>query len=507
MDSESAPECSGFPVWELVCTLGQHLPGPIQWAFYFAVSIAIWFIVAEWRLLGQPGNPAFQKQINRIRAKAEGVSVADRYRDGLQSLLNAIDRLFGQTSEAVPGSIADRWFGCQPWTALSYERLLNLACVYPIVFLIVGATVYRNESEVARAAILVGPVLGYTIGLATKRRFEQIQSRKLRIFVSFIGVALVFPIGIASASSVINSVAAMVVFACAVAFACAFAGASAVAVVVTTVIIAVVVSAEFAYAYIAGFVLVLLSILVISTIYKSGIRVSIFWLISTLIVIAAGLIAATIENHMAPAVLYLLYLPISNALLDWLSLGVTRGLLIHITRGRQKTLTTLIWALVDIILALVLLAGVAFSSFLAYWLARTISPNQLVTVSQLRDIAAGGHLFSISIWLMLASTLLPTFLHFLVALLAFVSLPFSRERASDTANQLQLARNEALRRESEKSYQAASDTPVDAYARRWAMAYFGVSTVTVVILWLALVSFLSYIIYKIMQWMFVTLLA
>ena len=106
---------------------------------------------------------------------------------------------------------------------------------------------------------------------------------------------------------------------------------------------------------------------------------------------------------------------------------------------------------------------------------------------------------------MLASTLIPTFLHFLVALLAFVSLPFSRDRAAETANNLQVAREEAIRRGHVKSYQAASETPVDAYARRWAMAYFGVSRVTVLILWLALVSFLSYVIYKIMQWMFVTL--
>ena len=58
---------------------------------------------------------------------------------------------------------------------------------------------------------------------------------------------------------------------------------------VTAVIIAVVVvSAEFAYAEVAGFTVVLLVILIINTIYKSDVRVSIFWLISTLIIIRRG---------------------------------------------------------------------------------------------------------------------------------------------------------------------------------------------------------------------------
>jgi len=97
-----------------------------------------------------------------------------------------------------------------------------------------------------------------------------------------------------------------------------------------------------------------------------------------------------------------------------------------------------------------------------------------------------------------------TFLHFLVALLAFVSLPFNRERAVETANQLQVARDEAIRRAREDTNHSASDTSVDAYTRQWAMVHFGVNRITIYILWLAIVSFISYIIYKVMQWLFMT---
>ena len=74
--------------------------------------------------------------------KAEGVSVADRYHDGLQSLLNAIDRLFGQTSEAqFLAVLLIDGLGVSHGQHCPMKGFLILHLFIQSVFLIVGATI------------------------------------------------------------------------------------------------------------------------------------------------------------------------------------------------------------------------------------------------------------------------------------------------------------------------------------------------------------------------------
>ena len=452
--------------------------------------------------------------------------------------------MFGPVSKAVPGSRSDRWFGCQPWTANSYEKLLNLAFVYPWLFLVFSVSLRDEEPDISYSIVVtVGAIAGYLVSLGVKHKVdskvERIWLRSLLMVIS-VAVAIVVVVVVAVAVVGFSPDASALVFIGA--FAGAFAGVgvgaffaaffvaisgavddffastgfsfdtitdadiAAVAATVTeadivAVLVASVISAAFAILFALFFIGSLNYIR-----YKMNYRLDLYYSYFSLSIVTISFILLMYDHAIAASYLILFLLPVFNAPLDWLSLGVTRGLLLHIARGRHQSLSNLAWALIDVGLALVFLIAVAVSSYMALLIAKALSPNSIYSTGDLRDSLLGGDDLSIGIWLMLASTLLPTFLHFLVALLAFVSLPFSREKASETADKLQSARDEVLRRINEDTNQSASDVPVDAYARRWAMAYFGVSWPVVFVLWIILVSFLSYVIYKVMQWMYLTLL-
>ena len=327
---------------------------------------------------------------------------------------------------------------------MSYERLLNIAFIYPWLFLLTSVFLLDDE-QILSVFLPAGAVAGYVAGLVVKRHAE---AKVERVWLR--SLLLGFAVAVAVAGAAIG-----------------------------------------------GYLR-----------YKAEQKLRLYLVLSTLISIAVFIVLSLSadDGELSAYLLFLFLLPVFNAPLDWLSLGVTRGLLLNIASDRHRSLSSLGWALVDIVLALVFLVAVAASSFVALLLARAVSPESVYSNEQLRVAISGGDDLSIGIWLMLASTLLPTFLHFLVALLAFVSLPFSRKKASETAVKLQSARDEALRRVNEDTNQSAGDVPVDAYARRWAMAYFGISWPVVFVLWIILVSFLSYVIYKVMQWMYLTLL-
>jgi len=507
----------------------DNLPPIIRWVLSCALTAIIGFIAAEWWLLGQPGNNSFEKQIDRIRARAEGASVAERYQALLGSLLAGIDRFFGPVSDAVPGSRVDRWFGCQPWTAISYERLLNLAFVYPAVLLIWGGSLRVEDIVVWTIFVLpLGVVVGYAAGLRVRQRLELVERIWLRsLLITFTLVAAVAAVigaftslgrvagAAAGAGGVMVSIFVIVTVVFAVAVAGPVAGVVAIAMTIEIAVF-VAVSVEvgtvtYAAAAAAAATVAAGSIFFLNVIrYKLAHQLVRFWIGGTVLIITISIalllspIGNSFDGVVTGAVLILVFIPLFNAPLDWLSLGVTRGLIRNIASGRHNSLSAFGWALIDIALALLFLIAVGVSSFFAWWLVNMISPDSVSSLEELREIVAGGHDMSIGIWLMLASTLLPTFLHFLVALLAFVSLPFSRDRASETADALQEARDEMLRRDEINHNRPAQ---VDAYARRWAMMFFGISWPVVFVLWLLLVSFLSYVIYKVMQWMFVNILS
>ncbi|WP_133511456.1 hypothetical protein [Candidatus Thiosymbion oneisti] len=125
---------------------------------------------------------------------------------------------------------------------------------------------------------------------------------------------------------------------------------------------------------------------------------------------------------------FLVLLPLANAALDWLSLGITRGLLYAIDRGRHTGLVALGFAGFDIVLALVFLFLIASLTIL------------LLSLLNLATVAWGGPPLLDLQWLldglalepnalefgwihfMMLSTLIPTLIHFSVAGFAAVLL-------------------------------------------------------------------------------------
>ena len=222
------------------------------------------------------------------------------------------------------------------------------------------------------------------------------------------------------------------------------------------------------------------------------------------------------ESGVLFLVFTLIFLPVFNAPVDWLSLGATRGLLNRIAGGTHGWRLALLWSVLDVALALFFLFLITFSAWLALSLARYFSSplsisfdrldRPLIPLGRLRDIISGNDPISIGVWMILASTLIPTFLHFLIALLAFVTLPFSNRNFRKVIGKLRKARRIAVIRSKGDKNQAADAVPVHEYARGWAMVYFFVSWPLVLFVWFVLVSAISYSSFKALSWMFLLLL-
>jgi len=142
------------------------------------------------------------------------------------------------------------------------------------------------------------------------------------------------------------------------------------------------------------------------------------------------------------------FLPLFNVPLDWLSFGFTRGLLYSIKPNEDSWLRIFMVGIVDVIIAFVFLVLVIISTVLSLWLVNGLASlggaDPVINIQslwlQLRD---GDWQKSLWIWLMLGSTLVPTLVHFMVALFAFtVVLP--HKLTAKSAIELQRRREEFL---------------------------------------------------------------
>ena len=115
--------------------------------------------------------------------------------------------------------------------------------------------------------------------------------------------------------------------------------------------------------------------------------------------------------------LFWLLLPLVNAGLDWLSLGVTRGLLQAVRLGNHSAARALGWAIADLLLALVFLLLITSVLLAVVALANATVGQPLVPLTTLlQDVhknAAGVNNWWI--YFMLLSTLVPTLIHFALA--------------------------------------------------------------------------------------------
>ena len=157
-------------------------------------------------------------------------------------------------------------------------------------------------------------------------------------------------------------------------------------------------------------------------------KIAIYWLFFNLISICYVVFALAfsllytevriIEFFLFPV--FLAILPLANALLDWVSLGITRGLLHAIHRGHHAGWQALGWAVADIGLALFFLFMIA--SLTTLLLAGIDAATVLSSGHQLLDLESlfNGLRKPWSrdygwIHFMMLSTLIPTLVHFFIA--------------------------------------------------------------------------------------------
>lgn len=136
-------------------------------------------------------------------------------------------------------------------------------------------------------------------------------------------------------------------------------------------------------------------------------------------------VAFSVEDHgvISLVVFFYILLPITNAVLDWVSLAITRGFLDQ-TTDAQPTLALIGRSIFDLILATLCLIGLLslLAGTLYAW--EVIHPASLpisvdAYVAQIRANPQSG----LPLYLMIATTLFPTFLHFGTALMALLAYP------------------------------------------------------------------------------------
>ncbi len=225
-------------------------------------------------------------------------------------------------------------------------------------------------------------------------------------------------------------------------------------------------------------------------------RLALFWFLGWIfLLLYLGAASFVIVNWGNPEkikegfslLLFMGVLPLFNAPLDWLSFGFTRGLLHSIATQKHGWARILITSMVDIVIALVFLLLVAASSLLAL-----ISVNGVVSMAGVepvidlpslwKQLHEGNWQQNLWIWLMLGSTLIPTAVHFLVALFALaVVLPHVPAKAA--AIQLRKAREDFLKRDKKNSGYTSTAIQIGEDERRIAFIYVVMRQGVVVIFW------------------------
>ena len=119
------------------------------------------------------------------------------------------------------------------------------------------------------------------------------------------------------------------------------------------------------------------------------------------------------EAGLSILLLMFVLLPIINACLDWLSLGFTRGLLTSICKGHHRMSQALLWAALDLILAMVFLLLISLSLISVIGVTNILTGEIIIDLNVIFTSLANEN-YKENFWIifMLLSTLLPTLIHF-----------------------------------------------------------------------------------------------
>ena len=304
--------------------------------------------------------------------------------------------------------------GEKPWGPKSYDWCLRWAVAYPIASIFViwsitgentsGIQGFLPDAQLVSRLIFI---IGISLFVFGFYKFNTTEGWKRLIWLAF-AAAFAAAFAGAAAAAAAGAVAVAFAFAFAVAVAVAFAVAVAVAVAVAF----------------AGAVAVAVAILYLHhTLTKRGwesishINTWVFY-ISVLLLLSYFSGPLGFNDNSRSLLVFLATLPLINVVFDWLSLGVTRHLL-------QKTLEGInpIWnSLLDLLAAIIILIALAITTiaFLQLMNILAIAGGAKEPMINLANIlqTLRARPWDVSVWwiyIILFSTLLPTFVHAMIA--------------------------------------------------------------------------------------------
>ena len=424
---------------------------------------------------------------NRLRSNLRGVNKSkdtpfgEWYRNEITNKLNGVARWFGDADHLNSNRLCGQLGLVQArtlWTSESYDRCMFLALLYPLVclfiFWVINGTTGPAEQALGLTATQsmlgrIGTAGGLLVAMFLVRKASR--SEGIRSFLYLLGavaiaIAIAIAIAVAGAGAGAFAFAVAVVVVVVVVVAGAFAGAGAGAFAVSATL-----TLTFTFAFTFTFTFTDASAVasavasVVAGAVAGAVASFVYWVmlktrrngqnvaygIYTLLIIMGLAISPAIISRSevwevtGPLLLFFGVLVFVNAPLDWLTLGVTRALL---WRGvDRRGLSPFVLSLVDIGVALFLLAILSVLMILAIQLfnaaavlgvRESIDPaiidaavflNPADLVAGMANPATQRNPEYWWIYATLFSTLLPSWLHLLVASGCFV-------RGSTRLNQL-----------------------------------------------------------------------
>ncbi|PWK57324.1 hypothetical protein C7455_11251 [Roseicyclus mahoneyensis] len=291
-------------------------------------------------------------------------------------------------------ALADAVYGPRPLSWRAFDRCLLLALFYPLIAVVLGWALFNTHSPAGLTLFVDEPRLLPRIGRAIALVFAMAVAAwvvaNAQRFADFV-VDRVFgpPENSPARPGFLSKAGRAGVDLVAVAVAFAFAVAFAVAV-------AVAVAVAFAFA------------------------------VAFAVAVAFAFAFAVFNDDTATAAFVLLlyaFLPLLNAVADWVSLAITRSFLRGHGRGPRPALAVIgVRAVADLALALVCLGVLLAAIALGLDLWGRISPATLpfTAATYMAEIRADPTR-GMALYLMVATTLLPTFVHVLLGLGAVLS--------------------------------------------------------------------------------------
>jgi len=409
--------------------------------------LATFLLWLRWRVVGEVLKDPDDVKFEDYRKQLSASPWTTFYHQALQQwLLLPLVRWIRDENEfgLNPGLRPRQKFGIRSCTPKSYEFCLKLAVIYPFAMIILFWAITGNAAQFGQIQLWSDEESGlrvFVVGLMVVVFFSWINFSRLRrprsisllainfaviyaflvaIFFTFGGFILAFSsviilalivAGVFAYAGALSSLFALVfiiafvgagIFTSSLAFACAFAFISAVYAVIFF---------ESTSKKVRSLVVSDISVVTIWIGYSSV----------SLALIGLGLSWLPLNDIDAFFLIFFVALPLLNAFWDWLSLGISRGLLTAIALGKQTGWHALLWALLDVVLAVMFLIAIVLT------ITATLAMyNKLVFVGGHEAVVDLGVLFSgireepgnrshYWVYAMFLSTLIPTFIHAVAA--------------------------------------------------------------------------------------------